>query len=142
MKASWFVSAVACVLLLGCPGDIDWPEVDLLEIYDGANLVASVEPSNTSDTTIEEDVPSTSSFSITFSEPMDLTTAEGRIHIRDALGTEEPLVFTQRLQTITVSAEDGALTAGNNTLELEDGIEDTSGYNTLRSYIINFYVVP
>ncbi len=140
MKALLLAVGCSVLFLLGCPGDIDWPEIDLVEVYDGEVLVTSIEPSGSEDTTIQDDVPSTAHFALTFSEPMDMLTAEDKIHIWDERHNEEEITLDPVRNVISVRTVDGFLPEGNNVLEVEDGVEDTSGYNLLRHYRINYYV--
>jgi len=131
----------ALFLLCGCPGDLQWPEVMLIEVYDGDELVTSVEPSNSTDTTIMVDVPPSASFVVHFSEPMALDSIEERVGIFDAYFEEYDLDIDQRLDTITISTDRCRLEPGlNHTLIINDGIQDTTGLATVMSYVINFYV--
>ncbi len=141
IRAVFFVApALALTLMMGCVGDVNWPAIELIEVVQADQVVTSAEPSGTSDTTIQDNVPTDASFRIYFDEPMALSTATDRLRIIDSNNTVTSLELTSRLEIITATPADGLLDPDlNHVLEIDSGIEDTTGHGTLRSYIVNFY---
>jgi hypothetical protein len=139
-KTTLAVGLLLTAFLVGCGGDINFPKVTMIEVKHSSQVVASVEPSKASETTISKEVPTDAAFLIYFDEPILLTSAEEKIRIVDARSKAVSLKFSQRLEVITIRPSQGSLTSGmNHIIEIDRGIDDTSGNPTMRNYKINFF---
>ncbi len=134
--------ALALGLALGACGDVNYPSVDTIEVLQGQAVIATIQPKSGSETTIQEDVPVDAVFRIHFDEPMDLATAAGKIVVRENPGEDVAVTLSARLEVVTASP-DRALRGGlNHVLDIDSGIDDTSGNPTMRAYVVNFYTAP
>lgn len=139
---------LACVVplslaLMACEdSDVSDPEVMLIRVEDAGMVVAEVEPSGVSDTTITEDVPLTATLVIAFNEPINLSTAEERIHLTDTSGGEYTITLKQKLTELTVAPEGMFDPEVNHVLAIDKDIEDTSGEKTDRNLKVNFFTAP
>ncbi|HOX46508.1 MAG TPA: Ig-like domain-containing protein [Myxococcota bacterium] len=139
--------AMAAVVLalgagLGACGDVNYPSVSSVEVLQGEVVISTIEPKSGSETTIQDDVPVDAIFRIHFDEPMDLNTATDKIVVRENPGESVPVTLGARLEVVTATPQ-RALTGGlNHVLDIDSGIDDTSGNPTVRSYVINFYTAP
>jgi hypothetical protein len=125
--------------LLACESDLTDPKVIEIRVEDGGEVVTEVEPSRVSDTTIEEEVPITATLVIELNEPVNLTSAEERIHLTDTSGGEYAIELKQRLTEITVAPDGMFDPEVNHVLAIDKGIEDTSGQKTDRNLKVNFF---
>jgi len=124
---------------IGC-ADIAPPTVDLIDAVVGDAITDSVEPSRSADTTFQADLDAAVAFDVTFSEPMDLISAEEHVWLEDARGDEVPAAVHGRLEVITITPEGPLEASSNHTLVIDNGIEDSSGNKTVKIYNVNFYV--
>lgn len=122
----------------GCKADIDIPKLKNVSVVVDDEVIVTQKASYLSDTTIEEEVPFVAELRLEFDEPMSLASVEERIQLRDAYDVDVPISISQKLQMITITPEE-VLEEQNYALEIERGIEDSSGAETIQSYHINFY---
>jgi hypothetical protein len=126
------------IIAAGCKADIDIPKLKNVAVVVDDEVLVTQKASYLSDTTIDEDVPFVAELRLEFDEPMAIASAEERIQLKDAYDVGIPILFSQKRQMITIIPEE-PLEEQNYALEIERGIEDSSGAETIQSYHINFY---
>lgn len=137
-KHAWAI-ALTTSLFACVESDISDPEVMNVRVEDAGSVVAEIEPSGTSDTTITEEVPLTATLVIAFNEPINLATAEERIRLTDTSGGEYAITLKQKLTELTVAPEGMFDPETNHVLAIDKDIEDTSGERTDRNLKVNFF---
>lgn len=143
MKLGQLAWIVILSSLAACEdSDITDPEVTRVRVESGGEVIAEVEPSGVSDTTITEDVPLEAVLVVVFNEPINLASAEERIRLTDTSGGEYVISLTQRLTELTVSPEGMFDPETNHVLAVDKEIEDTSGEKTDRNLKVNFFTAP
>ena len=126
------VLMTACVQVL--------PEVHLVEVVHEGQTLARIEPTTLEDTTIDVDVPVDAHFVVHFTEPVQLSSLDGAVRIRDENEGIVDVEFDTRLEVVRLRPIGQLLEPGqNHTLEIDSGVEDTSGYISIEAYRINFY---
>lgn len=143
MKLRQLAWIVALSSLAACQdSDITDPEVVSIRVEEAGEVVAEVEPSGVSDTTIPEDVPLEAVLVIVFNEPINLASAEERVRLTDTSGGEYTVSLKQRLTELTVTPEGMFDPETNHVLAVDKDIEDTSGEKTDRNLKVNFFTAP
>ena len=123
----------------GCESDQTRPEIIGIRAEVDGEAVAEIEPQDGTDTTISEDVPVSSALVVEFSEPIDLASAREKITLEDADGNLLDVTISARLGEVTITPATDMLPMLNHTLNIEKGVEDTSGQSVTQSLRINFY---
>jgi hypothetical protein len=142
MRLSRLLALAPLLLVFGCGSDLTLPVLSKVDVMEGATLMSTVTPSGTTETTITDDVPVDADFDLTFSETIDLTSAQNKIRIRDANKNLVATTLSARLAVITVTPNAAMAHGLNHTLEIDAGILNTTGNGSLRAVIVNFYTAP
>jgi hypothetical protein len=140
-QLAWIVP-FTCSLLACADSDISDPEVMMIRVEDAGQVVTEIAPSGTSDTTITDDVPLTATLVVEFNEPINLKTAEERVHLTDTSGGEYTVELKQKLTELTVTPEGMFDPEVNHVLAIDKDIEDTTGEKTDRNLKVNFFTAP
>jgi len=135
--------AVAWIALFtACDQDQVDPGVEMIEVRRGTEVLGELDPSQLSDTTLEEDVPIDAEIVLLFNEPVTLSSAREKITLHDTEGGTHPIELKQRLDEITVQPEGGLFMPEiTYSLAIAAGIQDTSGRDSNRNLTVNFYTV-
>lgn len=121
---------LAVVMSLFACADIAPPTVQMFDATLDDQIIASVEPSRTSDTTFPDNLPGDTLFDITFSEPMDLVSATEHIWVEDAYGELVEADIEGRLDVITVVPVELLEPNSNHILHVDNGMIDASRWST------------
>lgn len=138
-KSLGFVAALV-LPLGGCDSDLEDPEIEMVEVRQGDEVLGAVDPAALSDTTFEDEVPGDAVLALLFNEPVSLTSVREKVGLSDTEDGEYEIEFKQKLSEVVVTPVGGFAPGVTYTLDVARGIEDTSGRATDRNITVNFFV--
>lgn len=134
--------AISALLLMGCgvESDLEDPHVDEVELISGDEVIAETTLSFGDDNTLSQPVPLNAEFGVVFSEPVSIDSVKDRVVLRsnDESSDEVELSFEQNLKNVVLEPVTMLQSSTLYVLEIEPGIEDTSGNATDLGYRVNF----